>query len=151
MAAVGDLVDGRNNRTTVEIGEHQARYLYARFALNVDDREEGFAYLLGSIFCGTGGCNLLLFTVGKGGHFLLNNFPISRLPVIVSDGRNADWNDLIRLEYGGGVAASYVKHTFDGEKYVEQGRLPADNPPEGTEVLTGDFTFHDGILLPPRN
>lgn len=139
------------NRRTLEIGGREARYLYSRVDLNGDGREEVFAYLLGSIFCGTGGCNLLLFTVGEGGYAVLNNFPISRLPVIVSPERTAGWKNLLRLEYGGGAKPSYVKHTFDGERYVEQERLPADAPPEGTEVLAGEFTFQDGIPLKPRD
>ena len=137
------------NRKIVEIGGREARYLYGRVDLNGDGRKEVFAYLLGSIFCGTGGCNLLLFTNGEGGYSLVNSFPISRLPVIVSAERTAGWNNLIRLESGGGAEASYVKQTFDGAKYVEQERLPADTPPEGTEVLAGEFSFHDGIPLEP--
>lgn len=139
------------NRKIVEIGGQEARYLYSGVDLNGDGRLEIFAYLLGSIFCGTGGCNLLIFTVGEGGYVLVNNFPISRVPVIVTAERTAGWNNLMRLESGGGAKASYVKHTFDGEKYVEQERLSADTPPEGTEVLWGEFTFHDGIPLEPRN
>jgi heat shock protein HslJ len=139
------------NRKSVEIGGGEARYLYSRVDLNGDGREEVFAYLLGSIFCGTGGCNLLVFTVGEGGYAMVNNFPISRLPVIVSIERTAGWKNLLRLEYGGGAKPSYVRHTFDGERYVEQDRLPADTSPEGTEVLAGEFTFQDGIPLKPHN
>ena len=139
------------NRKIVQIGKQEARYLYGRVDLNGDGRKEVFAYLLGSIFCGTGGCNLLLFTVGEGGYSLVNNFPISRLPVVVSAERTAGWNNITRLESGGGAQASYVKHAFDGAKYVELQRFPVDSPPEGTEVLAGDFTFQDGIPLEPLN
>lgn len=89
--------------------------------------------------------------VGEGGYSLVNNFPISRVPVIVTAERTAGWHNLMRLESGGGAKASYVKHTFDGENYIEQERLPADTPPQGTEVLWGEFKFHDGIPLELRN
>jgi len=135
-------------RKSVEI-VGRARYLYSRFDLNGDGREEVFAYLLGSIFCGSGGCNLMLFSAGDGGWSLVNDFPITRVPVIVSAERAAGWHNLMRLE-SGGVKASYVKHTFDGKKYVERERLAAAPPPEGTEVLSGEFTFQDGIPLAPR-
>jgi heat shock protein HslJ len=134
----------------VDDGTGKARYIYGRVDLNGDGKDEVFVYLLGSIFCGTGGCNLLLFTDGENGYTLVNNFPISRLPVIVSAERTAGWNDLIRRESGGGAEPSYVKHTFDGERYVEKERMPGDTPPEGKRVLAGKFTFQDGIPLEPR-
>ena len=43
----------------VQGGTGRARYVYGR--------DEVFVYLLGSIFCGTGGCNLLLFTEARDG------------------------------------------------------------------------------------
>jgi hypothetical protein len=138
-------------REIVEIGGgNNARYIYSRVDLNGDGKEEVFVYLLGSIFCGTGGCNLLLFTDGENGYSLVNNFPISRTPVIVSPERTEGWNNIVRLESGGGAPASYVRHTFNGEHYVEQQRMPADTAPEGKKYLAGDFTFQDGIPLEPH-
>jgi heat shock protein HslJ len=124
-------------------GTGTARYVYGR--------EEVFVYLLGSIFCGTGGCNLLLFTEARDGYVLVNRFPISRLPVIVSSDRTNVWTDLIRLESGGGAKASYVRHTFDGRRYVEGERMPAEKAPEGAKHLAGELTFDRGIPLEPRD
>jgi heat shock protein HslJ len=134
----------------VEGGTGPGRYLCSRVDLDGDGRDEVFVYTLGSIFCGTGGCNLLLFTETEDGLSLVNEFPISRTPVIVSPERTGGWNDLIRRESGGGAPASYVRHTFDGERYVEKERTPADTTPEGRNVLAGEFTFQDGIPLEPR-
>ena len=137
-------------REVVQVGGGGlARYIYGQVDLNDDGRDEVFVYLLGSIFCGTGGCNLLLFTDRDDGVSLVNSFPISRLPVIVTDDRSKGWSDLVRLESGGGVEPSYVRHSFDGERYVKQERMPADTVPEGREYLAGDFTFQDGIPLEP--
>ena len=36
------------------------------------------------------------------------------------------WSDLLRPEYGGGVERSYVKHVFDGSRYVQAEHLPLD-------------------------
>jgi hypothetical protein len=129
----------------------KARYVYGRVDLNGDGREEVFVYLLGSIFCGTGGCNLLLFTPGPDGYSLVNEFPISRLPVIVSDRKTAGWSDLVRPESGGGAPPSYVRHTFDGKQYVEKERTPGDKAPEGTRHLAGELAFDKGIPLEPRS
>jgi hypothetical protein len=134
----------------VEIGGQKARYVYSRVDLNDDGSDEVFVYLMGPFFCGTGGCNLLVFTGADDGYALVNNFPISREPVMVSPERTEGWHDLIRLESGGGAEPSYVRHTFDGEKYVERERVAADAPPDGARFLTGGFTFADGIPLQPR-
>ncbi len=134
----------------VETGTGKGRYLYSRMDLNGDGRKEVFAYTLGSIFCGTGGCSLLLFTPADDGLALVNDFPITRTPVIVSAEKTKGWNDIFRPESGGGAPASYVRHTFDGKTYVEKERRPAEPTPEGTEVLAGEYTFEDGIPLEPR-
>jgi hypothetical protein len=52
--------------------------------LSGDGQDEVLVYLLGSIFCGTGGCNLLLLEGAGDGYTLINEFPISRVPIIVS-------------------------------------------------------------------
>jgi heat shock protein HslJ len=139
--AVVDQVDGTG----------RGRYVYTRADLNGDGKEEVFVYLLGPFFCGTGGCSLQLFTGGPGGHTLINDFPISRLPVIVSPTKTKGWNDLWRSESGGGAAPSYVRHTFDGKKYIERERIPAAHPPQGKALLSGDITFEKGIPLAPRD
>jgi hypothetical protein len=133
----------------VEGGVGPGRYVYGCVDLDADGREEIFVYLLGSIFCGTGGCSLLLLESAEEGYSLVNDFPISRLPVIVSEDRTAGWSDIYRRESGGGAPPSIVKHTFDGTRYVERGRLPAEPVPEGTEVLTGDLSYEAAIPLEP--
>jgi hypothetical protein len=138
-------------REMVEIGGgRMARYVHARIDLNGDGRDEVFAYPLGSIFCGTGGCTLMLFSEVGSGYELVDDFPISQLPVIVAGGTTNGWRDLIRPESGGGASPSYVLHTFDGTRYVEQERMSGDMEPEGTRVLTGEPSFQDGIPLDPR-
>jgi heat shock protein HslJ len=128
----------------------RARYLYSRVDLNGDGRDEVLAYPLGSLFCGTGGCNILLFTETEGGLSLVNDFPISRTPVVVSPEKTEGWHDLFKPESGGGAPPSYVRYAFDGTRYVERERLEADPAPEGKAVLAGEFTFQDGIPLQPR-
>lgn len=134
-----------------EGGVGRGRYVYGRVDLNSDGRKEVFVYLLGSIFCGTGGCNLQLFTHGPNGYSLVNNFPTSRLPLIVSPAKTEGWNDLWRRQSGGGAPASYVRHSFDGKRYVERQRVPADQVPQGQPQLTGELAFDKGIPLEPRH
>lgn len=125
----------------------QVRYIYNMVDLNGDGNQEALVYLLGSIFCGSGGCDLFLFRPGKQGYTLVNKFPISRLPVIVSPHKTNGWHDLIRPESGGGALPSYVVHAYDGKHYAERHRLPGNLTPEGKRYLAGEFTFQDGIPL----
>lgn len=128
----------------------RARYAYGRVDLNADGHPEVFAYVMGSVFCGTCGCNLLLFTTDPQHHYtLVNNFPISRVPVIVADERTAGWHDIVRVESGGGAPPMHVRYTFDGKKYVERGRTPADKPVQGRRHLSGKPTLDEGVPLDP--
>jgi hypothetical protein len=138
-------------KDVTEIGTGLARYIYGRIDLNHDGNEEVLVYLLRSIFCGTGGCNMLLLSSETEGYTLNNTFPISRLPVIISGNKTNGWIDLIKLESGGGAPSYYLKYSFDSKSYAEKERLSVDPAPEGKKVLIGDFTFDDGILLEPKN
>jgi heat shock protein HslJ len=131
------------------VGPAPGRYVYSRVDLNGDGRDEVMAYLMGSFFCGTGGCTFQLFTESQDGYALVSEFPVSRTPVIVAPTKTAGWNDLLRLESGGGAEASYVKHVFDGTKYVERERMRADTAPDGKRCLTGDVTLDKAIPLAP--
>jgi heat shock protein HslJ len=129
----------------------RGRYVYSRIDLNGDGRHEVFVYVLGSVFCGTGGCTLQLFTEAQDGYALVSEFPVSRTPVIVSADRTGGWKDLFRLESGGGAQSSYVRHVFDGKTYTERERLPADPAPDGTLCLAGDVTIDAAIPLDPAD
>ncbi len=134
----------------VEGGIGPGRYAYERVDLNDDGRDEVLVYLLGSIFCGTGGCNLMLFTEGTDGYSLVDSFPITQLPVTLSANKTSGWHDIVKMEAGGGAPQSYVRYTFDGTHYVEAERLPGEPAPEGRRVLDGEITFQNGIPLEPR-
>lgn len=134
----------------VQIDGREGRYAYGRVDLNGDGTEEVLVILMGSFFCGTGGCNLLLLSKGDDGFTVINNFPTSRLPIIVSAQKTAGWADLVRPESGGGAEPSYVRHVFDGSRYVEAERLPGDVTPAGTWLLTGDYSYESGFPLQPR-
>lgn len=135
----------------MEGGVGRGRYVYNRVDLNDDGQDEVLVYLLGSIFCGTGGCNLMLFKHETDGYVLVNDFPISRPPIIGSSEKTKGWHDLWRLESGGGVPSTYVRHVFDGKQYVEQERVPANEVPEGQTYLSNEITFDKGIPLEPLN
>jgi heat shock protein HslJ len=132
-------------------GIRKARYVYERVDLNGDGHDEVLVYLMGPFFCGTGGCNLLLFTDTKNGYSLINEFSTTRIPVIVSAKKSNGWNNLIWLKSGGGYPSSYVSHIYNGKRYMKSKSMPADIVPAGQSHLSGDITFDDGIPLELQN
>ncbi|WP_233130267.1 META domain-containing protein [Synechococcus sp. 1G10] len=128
-------------------GSARGSYVYARYDLNGDGRDEVFAYLMGSNFCGTGGCTMQIFRQSGNYYRLMNSFPITRLPVIISATRTQGWNDFWKRESGGGAPLTYVRHIYDGRRYVARKRVPAIPTPAGTSILSGDPTLTDGIPL----
>jgi len=138
------------SREIVEIGRED-RYVYSKVDLNDDGRDEVLAYLLGPFFCGTGGCNLLLFEGTGDGYNLVNSFPTTDTPVIVSSETSNGWKDIWRHRTGGGMPANYIANRFDGESYVDAEEVSADDAPEGLRVLTGPLDFDQGIPLDPRD
>jgi heat shock protein HslJ len=131
-------------------GVGKGRYVYARVDLNGDGKDEVLVYTLGSVFCGTGGCNLLLFTPAEDGYTLVNDFPITQNPVVISETRTAGWSDLYRHEAGGGAMSSFVRHAFDGRRYAPKERTPGRQAPPGRRLFDADLTFDQGIPLEPR-
>lgn len=129
-----------------------ARYVHAATDLDGDGRDEVFVYLMGSMFCGTGGCTLQIYRSTPQGYRLVNDVPLSRLPVVVADGRSNGWRDLWRLETGGGAPSRDVRHAYNGRRYVEVDRIPVQpQRPSGLVVLSGNPTFRDGVVLKPRD
>jgi len=151
-AAILRNVSGYTRSVVGDTPERWGRYVHAASDLDGDGRDEVFVYLMGSPFCGTGGCTLQVYRLTPGGYVLVNDFPISRLPVVAADTRHNGWRDLWRLESGGGAPATYVRHVYNGERYEERGRIPAElGMPKGLAVLSGNPTHAEGIVLKPAD
>lgn len=133
------------------IGKDKATYVYSFVDLDGDGKDEVIVYLMGSIFCGTGGCSMMLFTGGEDGYRLVKNFTLARTPVVVFPNKNNGWNDIWKMESGGGAKAVYVRYSFDGTKYVEKERASTERIPEGTVCLAGEFDYKGGVPLEPKD
>ncbi|MEO1003918.1 MAG: hypothetical protein AAFX65_12520 [Cyanobacteria bacterium J06638_7] len=135
------------------VGEDPARWArYARAAadLNGDGSDEVLVYLMGSIFCGTGGCSLQIYRSSAEGYVLVSDLPTSRLPVVVADSGSNGWKDLWILKSGGGMPATYVRLVFNGEAYGEGERIAAaQGQPPGSALFSPTPSFQDGLPLPP--
>jgi heat shock protein HslJ len=123
------------------------RFAFREVDLDGDGGNEVLAYLLGSIACGSGGCDMKLLRRENGALRVMQSFPITQLPVAASAPGPSGWRDLIRTESGGGAPMSVVFHTFESGQYVESSR--ADALPEGANeiVLGEDITYDAGLPL----
>jgi heat shock protein HslJ len=131
-------------------GMTKAGYAYERIDMNGDGQEEMFVYLLGPFFCGTGGCELQLFTRGAKGYSLIQSFPITRTPIVVMKDQTRRWNTFWGIRSGGGARASYVQHVFNGKRYVVKARVPAGKVPSGKKLFEREITFENALPLEPR-
>jgi hypothetical protein len=134
----------------VEIEGQTARYLYNRVDLDDDGRDEAVVYLLGTHFCGTGGCSLVILRPTENGLAVVNNFPASEVPLVVKRHASNGWRDLVRLTAGGGAEPAYHLLQFDGERYVAAGTVVDNLALEGTALLADDVHFGLGNPLEPR-
>ncbi|MBP7370200.1 MAG: hypothetical protein KA902_02055 [Arenimonas sp.] len=128
----------------------KSRYTVVRTDLNGDGKNEVFVYLMGGFFCGSGGCNLLVFSQGMDGYSLLANISTSDPPIIVADTQSNGYSDFWRMQSVGAGSSEYVQHIYQDGKYIEKSRMPASNSPMGKKILPADTDFASGIELEPR-
>jgi hypothetical protein len=127
----------------------KSRYMAVRADLNSDGNDEVFVYLMGGMFCGTGGCNLMVFSKGMDGYSLLADIATSRPPIIVTQTQSNGHSDFWRMQSGGGGPTEYVQHSYQSGKYIEKTRVPADPAPAGKEILAASTDFASGTILEP--
>lgn len=128
--------------------EIDSRYYYNKVDLNGDDKPEIFVYLVGSYFCGTGGCSAVIFESTEDEYKLISNFTIVNSPVVISENKTNGWNDIIMNVYGGGAESFYAQMKFDGKKYpLNPSMQPAFEGTEmkGTAIIANDITVNNGI------
>jgi uncharacterized protein len=86
--------------------------------LNGDGAPDALVIFYSSYWCGTGGCNMLVFQGQKDKTFrLVSKTSLIRPPLTASDRKTNRWRDLIVDVSGGGIAPKKVALQFDGKKY----------------------------------
>jgi hypothetical protein len=109
------------------------RYVWSRVDLNDDGAPEVVATVLGSSFCGTGGCELLIFQQRQGRLEPVTAMGLFKEPLIVSDQKTNGWRNLIsRVRWDAG-RSTYALLPFDGRSYPTNPSGPPARPLQGTE------------------
>ena len=107
------------------------RYALAWSDLDGDGADEAIVHLVGSYFCGTGGCPTLVLTPAGPMWRKVADISVSRTPVTVMDTSTNGWKDITVAISGGGGEAGDALLRFDGEAYPSN---PTVQPAEVTGV-----------------
>ena len=116
-----------------------AKYQMETIDLNDDGYDDALVLLTGPMWCGTGGCTLLIFEGLKDSARFVSDSSLVRGPITVSTSRTNGWRDLIIMVAGGGAVPGKVALKFDGTKYPLnpsiQPRLDPNANIEGDEIF----------------
>ncbi len=137
-----------------------AQYYYNKIDLNGDKKPEIIVHLVGSYFCGTGGCNTLIFQTVGDNYRLISRMTVTRLPIIVTPQKTAGWHNLIIYSAGGGAKPNYHVLKFNGKEYPRSPYLGEEIKPNATitgkalmidamQCLRSDRCDNPGIILKP--
>jgi len=119
-----------------DIGPTKAAIAF--FDLNADGNEEAIVYVVGSMWCGSGGCNALVLTPSGDGFEVVMDASVTRTPIGVLDTATNGWRDLFVSIAGGGIAAGTVAMKFDGNSYPDN---PTVAPAVPVDASGGNMLF----------
>jgi hypothetical protein len=88
-------------------------YRYAWFDLNKDGQPDAVVMLLGSDFCGSGGCTLVVFRGTRDGFRFVSSSTVSREPIAALSESHHGWRTLLVTARDKGP----VVMRFNGSKY----------------------------------
>jgi hypothetical protein len=143
-AAMADEADVRtflktylqNEMGGADIGPTKAAIAF--FDLNADGEEEAIVYVVGSMWCGSGGCNALVLTPNGASFDVVMDASVTRTPLGVLDTSSNGWRDLFVSIAGGGIAAGTVAMKFDGKSYPDN---PTVEPAEPVDASAAKALF----------
>jgi hypothetical protein len=95
------------------------RYVSAWADLDGDGRPEAFVYLLSGAYCGSGGCNLMIFTPRGSSWREVADMAVTNPPIRVLDSRTRGWNDISVFVAGGGSRGYAALLAFNGRSYPD--------------------------------
>ncbi|HEX5000007.1 MAG TPA: MliC family protein [Terriglobia bacterium] len=135
-------------------GDLEIHYFDGSVDLNSDGKPELLVYVAGPMVCGSGGCNLLVFTPVGNGYRLVSRISVTRPPIRASNNRSSGWRDLIVHVSGGGARSEDVALSFDGKSYPKNPTTPGPRVKPTTaanaQIVIGEFgSLAEGKLLGP--
>lgn len=92
-------------------------YYYQKIDLNGDSKDEVLAYVYGTMVSGTGGDSLYIFEENEGNYTIKTSISTVRKPILISNIKTNDWNDMVIPVYGGGIKGFYSDIKYDNDNY----------------------------------
>lgn len=113
------------------------RYVAVFRDLNSDGVPEAIVYLVGSRWCGSGGCNTLVLTQDGNSWRIISKITITRPPIRMLSTSSNGWHSIGVWVQGGGIQHGYeAELSFDGKTYP---RNPTVSPSKRLEEkITGE-------------
>jgi hypothetical protein len=101
------------------------RYLNAWIDLNGDGKQESIVYLMGSDWCGSGGCTTLVSGTASSTYDVITRITVAQLPISVLTKSSHGRRNLTVWVYGGGIQDAYeAELQFDGRSYPSNPSVP---------------------------
>jgi hypothetical protein len=105
--------------------ERTTRYAAAVVDLGGEGTDEVIVYLIGSRWCGSGGCSALILEPRGSSFTVITKTTVTQLPIRVLSERTNGWSDLGVGVAGGGIVSGYeARLRFNGKKYPSNPTVP---------------------------
>lgn len=96
------------------------RYLVSFHDLDEDASPEAIVYMMGTNWCGSGGCNTLVLKRDSDTWSLVSSVAITRPPIRVLQRTSNGWRNITVWVQGGGVLAGYeAELAYNGKSYPQ--------------------------------
>jgi len=105
--------------------DKETRYIAVFRDLNGDGVPEAIVYLLGTEWCGSGGCNLFIVRKNGGSWKTVTSIAITNPPVRLLDDTSNGWHNIGVQVRGGGMTHGYeAERRFNGKTYAKNPTVP---------------------------
>jgi hypothetical protein len=105
--------------------EGATRYSSVLVDLKEDGTKEVIVYLSGRMWCGSGGCRMLILSPEGASYRVVTETTITRLPIRVLATKSNGWHDISVVVAGGGIQPAYdAVLSFDGKSYPSNPSTP---------------------------
>lgn len=95
----------------------ETRYAHGWADLTGDGRPEALVFIMSAYHCGSGGCNLYIYTPEQNSFYQLARTTVTHAPIRVLNSRTRGWRDIAVFVAGGGTPARTVLLSRRGGTY----------------------------------
>lgn len=126
-----------------EKGKSNTKYAYNKIDLNDDGVDEIIIYIVGSKWCGSGGCTALIAREEDNQYKLITKVTVLTPPIIVTNDKTNGYKNIIVYSIGGGIKSGYRILKYDGKRYPANPSLEESIPIGATVEGIGLMANYD--------